>query len=59
MSRITNEIKKYHREWMIALFASGYPIFILGLLEPNWKAIFAGLLPILGALYFALKYKIA
>ena len=56
--------KKYYTEWMIALFAAGYPLVIIALLNgvtaltEAQKYGVAGGLPVAYAIYLAVKWKI-
>ncbi|MFC1967230.1 hypothetical protein ACFLV2_01100 [Chloroflexota bacterium] len=55
--------KYYPNNWMIALFASGYPVLIIGIfklrnLSDTWATIIAGAIPIVVAIIIALRYKI-
>lgn len=51
------------REWMIALFAAGYPTLIIGLFalsdKPNWVGpTIAGGIPVFAAFVIAYRFKI-
>lgn len=57
------ENKKYFTQWMIALFAAGYPVLIIGLFKMSgWSdivaTVVAGAVPIFFAIIIAIAAKI-
>ena len=60
---VTPAKKKYYTEWMIALFAAGYPTLIIGLFKTTTLSdtvitIIAGAIPVVAAIIIALRWKI-